>query len=82
MIKGQRRSQLKNLGGAKILRGATLFDFKRIKLFCLGKRLSKHKMTVCSKNLGGAWPHWLPLATAMQRDASCIEKNLQSTWTE
>jgi len=30
-----------------------MFDFRRITLFCLEKRLSKHKMTVCPKNLGG-----------------------------
>jgi len=35
-----------------------MFDFGRITLFCLGKRLSKHKMTIFSKTLGGAWPLW------------------------
>jgi len=30
-----------------------MFDFRRITLFCLEKRLSKHKMTIFSKNLGG-----------------------------
>jgi len=34
----------KNFGGGKI------FDFKRITLYCLEKRLSKHKMTMFSKN--------------------------------
>ena len=29
-----------------------MFDFRRITLFCLEKRLSKHKMTIFSKNLG------------------------------
>jgi len=34
-----------------------MFDFRRITLFCLEKRLSKHKMTILSKNLGrGTWP--------------------------
>jgi len=33
-----------------------MFDFRRIALFCLEKRLSKHKMTMFSKNLGGALP--------------------------
>jgi len=28
-------------------------DFKRITLFCLENRLSKHKMTIFSKNLRG-----------------------------
>jgi len=31
-------------------------NFRRITLFCLEKRLSKHKMTVFSKNLEGACP--------------------------
>jgi len=35
----QRRSQPKKFVGAK------MFDFRRITLFCLGYRLSKHKMT-------------------------------------
>jgi len=39
-------------------------DFRRILPFCLEKRLSKHKMTVSSKNLGGMAP-FPPLATAM-----------------
>jgi len=35
--RNQWRSQPRNLGGAK------MFDFRRITLFCLKKRLSKHK---------------------------------------
>ena len=31
-------------------------DCRRITLFCLEKRLSKHKMTIFSKNLGGHGP--------------------------
>jgi len=34
--------------------GSKMFDFTRITLFCLEKRSSKHKMTVFSKNSGGA----------------------------
>jgi len=46
-----------------------MFDFRRITLFCLEKRLSKHKMTVISKNLGGHVDYPLsPLATPV---ASC-----------
>jgi len=46
----QWHSQSKKLGGQ-------IFDFKRITLFCLEKRLSKHKMTIFSKNfLGGMSP--------------------------
>jgi len=29
-----------------------MFDVRRITLFCLEKRFSKHKMTIFSKNLG------------------------------
>jgi len=41
-----------------------MFDFRRITLFCLKKRLSKHKMTIFSKTFGGvAWPFWPTLST-------------------
>jgi len=39
-----------------------MFDFRRITLFSLEKRLSKHKMTIFSKPFGGHGP---PLATPM-----------------
>ena len=39
-----------------------MFDFRRITLFCLEKRLSKHKMTIFSKDLRGPMA---PLATPM-----------------
>jgi len=45
----QYRSQPKHLAGSKIW-GAKMFDFRQITLFCLGCRLSKHKITVCSDN--------------------------------
>ena len=54
----QWRSQAKNLRRAK------MFDFRRITPFCLEKRLSKHKMTIFSKSLGGHGsfpPPWLRL---------------------
>jgi len=38
-----------------------MFHFRRITLFCLENSLSKHKMTVFSKNDGGM----APLATPM-----------------
>ena len=41
--------------------------FRRITLFCLEKRLSKHKMTIFSKNLGGHGPSGPPLAMPMVR---------------
>ena len=36
--------------------GSKMFDFRRITLFCLKKRLSKHKMTIFFKILGGHGP--------------------------
>jgi len=47
-----------------------MFDFRRITLFCLEKRLSKNKMTMFSKILWGAWPLWPHLATPMSRTYS------------
>jgi len=55
----QKFGRPKNFGGAK------LSDFRRIPLFCLLKRLSKHKMTIFSKNLGGHGPFGPLLATPM-----------------
>ena len=46
----QWRSQPENFRGGK------LFDTRRITLFSLQKRLSKHKMTIFSKYLGGMAP--------------------------
>jgi len=43
-----------------ILRRGKMFGFRRITLFCLEKRVSKHKMTIFSKNLGGMAPLALP----------------------
>ena len=48
----QWRSQPKHFLGEKIW-GAKMFDFRRTTLFCLGKRFSKHKMTIFSKNVWG-----------------------------
>jgi len=39
-----------------------MYDFRRITLLCLEKRLSKHNMTICSKNLGGHGTLSPPLA--------------------
>jgi len=47
-------------GGEKFW-GSKMFDFQRIALFCLEKCLSRHNMTIFSKNLGGPWPLWLRL---------------------
>jgi len=43
-------------GGVKRFEGAKMFDFRRKTLFCLGYRLSKHKMTIYSKHLGAIVP--------------------------
>jgi len=46
-----------DVASPKILGRGKMFDFRRIILFCLAKRLSKHKMTIYSKNFGnGPWP--------------------------
>jgi len=50
----QWRSQPKNFWGVK------MFDFRRITLFCFEKRLSKQKMTICSKIFLGGWSLWPP----------------------
>ena len=49
---GQWRSQPKNLEGGKKFGRAKMLDFRRITLFCLEKRLSKHEMAIFSKKLG------------------------------
>ena len=33
-----------------------MFDFRRVTVFCLGCRLSKHKLTMYVTNLGGMAP--------------------------
>jgi len=54
-----------------MLQGAKMFAFGRITLFCLEKRLSKHKMTICSKNLGRAMT---PLVSPLLR--LCLIRSL------
>jgi len=44
--------------------GEKMFDFKRRTIFCLRYQLSKHKMTINSKHLGGHGPS-CPLVTPM-----------------
>ena len=61
----QWRSQPKNLAGQTLLGGGKMVDFRRIALFFLEKRLSKHKMTIFSENLGGHGPFGPLLATPM-----------------
>jgi len=59
----------KNLGWAKV------FDFRRITLFRLGYRLSKHKITICSENFfgehGPLGSRATPMSGYIYRDASC-----------
>jgi len=43
---------------------AKMFDFRRITLFCLEKRLSKYKMTIFFKILWGSWRLLPPLGHA------------------
>jgi len=38
-----------------------MFDFRRLALFCSEKRLTKHKMTIFSKHLGGHGPFGRPV---------------------
>jgi len=52
----------------KILVGGQMFDCRRIILFCLEKRLSKHKMTIFSKNLGGSTAPLAPPGYAFGQD--------------
>ena len=56
--------QTSEVASPKIFGGGKLFDTRRITLFSLQKRLSKHKMTIFSKNLGGMAP-LLPLGAPM-----------------
>jgi len=51
---------ISGVASPKIWGGAKMFDFRRITLSCLEKRLSKHKMTIFSKNLGGHGPFGPP----------------------
>jgi len=53
-----------------------MFDFRRITLFCLEKRLSTHKMTIFSNNLGGTMAPlrpWLRLCAG----GVCTRPNLR-----
>jgi len=40
--------------------GSKIFDFRRVTVFCLGHRFSKHKMNGHAKTLGGPWLHGPP----------------------
>jgi len=56
-----------------------MFDFMRIKLFCLEKRLSKHKLTIFSKNLRGHGPFAPPFAyggKGVKLDPVAIRNNI------
>jgi len=45
--------------------GSKSFDFKRTTVFCLGHRLSNHKMTRYARNFGEGMVPLNPLATPM-----------------
>jgi len=51
--------------------GVKMFDFRPIILFCLEKRLSKHKMTVFSKNLGYAYAVVCNVLSAVHYNTRC-----------
>jgi len=50
------RANTKRLVHKYTVSSGVMFDFRRITLFCLEKRLSRHKMTIFSKILGGYGP--------------------------
>jgi len=52
-----------------------MFNFRRIILFSLEKRLSKHKMTIVSKNLGGMTP-FPPLAAPMDLQRGKLDQEI------
>ena len=54
------------IASPKVSGGGEIFDIWGITLFCLEKRLWKHKMTIFFKNWGGMAPlapHWLRLCS-------------------
>ena len=53
------------IGRGKKIGGGKMLDFRQITLFCLEKRLSKHKMAIFSKNLEGHGHFGPPPATPM-----------------
>jgi len=66
-----------------------MFDSRRITLFSLQKRLSKHKMTIFSKNLEGVWPlfpPWLRLCYRLKKGVvtkhSLVAKGGSSKWVK
>jgi len=50
--------------------GAKMFDFSLITLFCLEKHLSRHTMTMFSKNLGGGMTPLAPPGYAYGRQVA------------
>jgi len=64
-----------------------MLDFKRITLFCLEKRPSKHKMTVFSKKFLGNMVSLAPLAApmvprAINTDKKRKERKMSAIWKE
>ena len=57
----------KILKGPNNLWGGKILDFRQMTLFCFGNLLLKHKITICSENLGGHGPIGPLLATPMRR---------------
>jgi len=48
----------RSVASPKFFGGGEVYDFRRITLLYLEKRLSKHKITIFQK-FGGPWPPWL-----------------------
>jgi len=61
-----------------------MFDFKLATVFCLGYRLSKHKITTYFKKLWGGMAPWSPLATPVVHSWSAFPTIpvSDSRWTQ
>jgi len=57
-----------------------MFDFRRITLFCLEKRLSKHKITIFSKNLRGAKAPLAPWLFLWSEDKKRTQSDTRHTF--
>jgi len=49
-----------------------MLDFRRPTAFCLGYRLSNHKMTRYAENVWGAWPPGPPYSYAFITDCQTV----------
>jgi len=72
MCTSQWRNQPKNLGGVKIFGGTKMLGFRRITLFCLEKRLSRHKKLYFPEIFWGHGPSGSP----------CLRLWYEAPWVE